>query len=242
MSTIVPAILSTTREDLEKKLATLDGLAMSVQIDVIDGKFAAPPTWPYVDAKQVGVPVFSSGTGEMFPYPGQLEYEIDLMVASPEEVIGAWIEAGASRITIHAESAKDLAKVFEEIRLKYGHEKNFVPGLLSIGLAINIETEIALIEPYLDSVDYVQFMGIAKIGRQGGAFDSRVIRKIATLHAKYPDMPIQVDGGVSLDTAPLLLKAGVKRLIVGSGIWKTINPIESIQRFTALAQEFGLYE
>ncbi len=242
MSTIVPAILSTTREDLEKKLAVLDGSAMSAQIDVIDGKFATPPTWPYVDSKQVGVPILSSDSGDMFPYLGQLEYEIDLMVASPEDVIGAWIEAGASRITIHAESAKDLAKVFEEIRLKYGHEKNFVPGLLSIGLALNIETEIALIEPYLDSVDYVQFMGIAKIGRQGEAFDSRVIRKITTFHAKYPEMPIQVDGGVSLDTAPLLLKAGVKRLIVGSGIWKTTNPIESIQRFTALAQEFGLYE
>ena len=242
MSIIVPAILSSTRKDFGRKLAVLDGLSQSVQIDVIDGKFVAPATWPYVDSEKLGIPTFSSESGDMFPYLGELDYEIDLMVSAPEEVIGAWIEAGACRITIHAESTKDLTKVFEDMRVKYGHEKNFAPGLLSVGVALNIDTETSLIEPYLDNVDYVQFMGIAKIGRQGEAFDTRVLRKIKIFRAKYPDMLIQVDGGVSLDTAPLLLKAGVKRLIIGSGIWKSVNPIETIEKFSALAQEFGLYE
>ena len=179
--------------------------------------------------------------GESLPYLGQIAYDIDLMVSNPEDVAGLWIEAGASRITIHAESSKYLAKTIQELQFKYGHAKDFVPNLISMGLSINTGTELALIEPFLDQIDYVQFMGVAVIGKQGEPFDPRVLRKISEFKKKYPEMTIQVDGGVSLATAPSLLIAGVDRLVIGSALWKNQDIAAEIEKFQEAVQEYGIY-
>jgi ribulose-phosphate 3-epimerase len=239
MSVIVPAILPKSRADLEEKLAQLVGRVESVQIDIIDGRFVSPPSWPYVEPLKEIHTLFAEG--EMLPYVDQLKYEMDLMVSAPEEVTGIWIEAGAAAMTIHAESTQYLPRAITDMQVKYGHEKNFAPGLLSLGLAINIDTDISLIEPYLHSADYVQFMGIAKIGRQGEPFDQRVIRKITQFRHAHPDVLIQVDGGVSLLTAPALLSAGVDRLIVGSALWNAPDLEAELEKFNSLVQEFGTY-
>lgn len=239
MSKIVPAILPTSHEDLEKKLEQLHDLVDSVQIDIVDGRFVAPASWPY-----------SAGTAEFkglnyndgrLSYLGQMHIEMDLMVADPEMVTGIWIDAGAERLTIHAESTKYLPKAVTDLEIKYGHSKGFAPGLLSIGLAINLTTETSMIERYLDHIDYVQFMGIATIGRQGEPFDARVLRKISAFKRKYPGIPIQVDGGVSLETAPLLVKAGVDRLIVGSALWRAADLGAELEKFNALYFVHGGY-
>jgi ribulose-phosphate 3-epimerase len=239
MSAIVPAILPKSLEDLQQKLAVLDGVVTSVQLDVVDGRFASPASWPYLENSSSGDPDFQNG--ETLPYLGQMNYEIDLMVSNPEEVTGLWIQAGASRITIHAESTKYLSKTISDVQVKYGHAKDFAPGLLSLGLAINIATDLSLIEPYLEFMDYVQFMGIASIGKQGEPYDTRVLRKIAAFRHLHPDMNIQVDGGVSLATAPALLSAGVSRLIIGSALWKAPNLLEEFRKFQDLSQEYGIY-
>ena len=235
----MPAILPKSREDLEQKLSLLAGVVPSVQIDVVDGRFVASPSWPYLDGSKDGVPNFSDG--ESLPYLGQIAYDIDLMVSNPEDVAGLWIEAGASRITIHAESSKYLAKTIQELQFKYGHAKDFVPNLISMGLSINTGTELALIEPFLDQIDYVQFMGVAVIGKQGEPFDPRVLRKISEFKKKYPEMTIQVDGGVSLATAPSLLIAGVDRLVIGSALWKNQDIAAEIEKFQEAVQEYGIY-
>ncbi len=238
MNVIVPAILPKSLEDLEQKLSVLSGVATSVQVDVVDGRFVSPASWPY--ANETGTPPVFLETGTL-PYLGQINYEIDLMVSEPEEVTGAWIEAGASRITIHAESTKYLSKTISGLQFKYGHAKDFAPNLLSLGLAINVTSELALIEPYLEFADYVQFMGIATIGKQGQPFDTRVLQKISTFRHRHPEMDIQVDGGVSLQTMPELLNAGVDRLIVGSGLWNARNFAEQFKRFQDMSQEYGVY-
>ena len=241
MDVIVPAILPKSRDDLERKLSLLQGHVQSVQIDIVDGRFVSPPSWPYCE----GTPYFSTPEEghepDMLPFLGRMHYEMDLMVDDPQEVTGTWIAAGAERIIIHAESTKYLPKAIQDLETRYGHAKDFAPDLLSLGLAINIGTEISLIEPYLDQADFVQFMGIAIIGKQGEPFDPRVIRKIAAFKKKYPEMTIQVDGGVSLATAPALLTAGVDRLIVGSGLWKAQNIPEELDKFQQLVQEYGIY-
>jgi ribulose-phosphate 3-epimerase len=235
MNVVIPAILPKSREDLEQKLAALVGLASSVQIDVVDGRFVSPAAWPY------------AGVGDAFshddtlPNLDRINYEVDLMVTDPEVVAGTWIELGAGRVTIHAESTNYLSKAITDLQVSYGHAKGFAPDLLSLGLAINIGSELSLIEPYLESIDYVQFMGIGIIGKQAEPFDTRVLRKIAAFRNKYPQMTIQVDGGVSLVTAPALLTAGVDRLIVGSALWRAPNLAEELDKFNQLAQEYGIY-
>jgi ribulose-phosphate 3-epimerase len=74
-------------------------------------------------------------------------------------------------------------------------------------------------------------MGIGRIGFQGQNFDERVFEKIAEIRTKYPTMLISVDGGVNEDSAPLLIDAGVNRLIVGSAIFESDNIPEAIHTF-----------
>ena len=240
MSVIVPAILPVSHEDLEQKLDTLVGLTDSVQVDIVDGKFVVPPSWPYKNASEPK-PFPGASGNETFSHLGQLHFEIDMMVADPEGAAGAWITAGADRVVLHVESTSYLDRAIKHIAAEYGHAKDFTPNLLSIGVALNIQTDLALIEPYLEHVDYVQFMGIANIGRQGESFDKTVLRKIGAFKRKHPKMPIQVDGGVSLVTAPSLLSVGVDRLIVGSALWNAPNIREELHKFDELVQEYGLY-
>lgn len=239
MQFIIPAILPQSAEDLQGRLSRLQGISSEVQIDVVDGRFVSPATWPYRTPEKGEVPGVPDT--DAFSHLGAFRFEIDLMVSNPEEVVGAWIRAGASRITIHAETTKALAKLVEDFDVKYGHDKNFAPDLLSFGLAININTPTALIEPYLEACDYVQFMGINTIGKQGQAFDRNVLAKIAAFHKRFPEMAIQVDGGVSLETAPELLSVGVSRLIVGSSLWNAENLKEEMKKFHELTEAHGLY-
>ncbi len=237
MSVIVPAILPTSRDDLDEKLLRLHGLVDAVQVDVVDGRFVTPASWPYKDVQgNTRTP-----SGDSFPYLGQITYEVDLMVEEPENVIRHWIDAGATRVVIHAETTRMLPKLMNELSTTYGHDKDFTPDLLAFGLAINVSTELALIEPFLHQCDFVQFMGIAKIGRQGEPFDKRVLAKISAFRKKYPAMPLQVDGGVSLETAPGLLQAGVTRLVVGSDLWKAPDLAAELKKLQGLVQTYGLY-
>ena len=238
MGVIVPAILPTSREDLEGKLALLDGLVDTVQIDIVDGRFAGPPaTWPY----NAGSEHFAARLeeGDALPYLGAFRFEIDLMVRDVEEVTGLWIAAGAQRLVIHTESTNLLPQIISDLEVKYGHSKDFVPGLLSFGLSISNSTDLSLLDPYMDHADFVQFMGIAVIGKQGMPFDERVLDRVREFRKKYPDMTIQVDGAVSLETAPRLLAAGVDRLVVGSDLWKAKDLREELNRLNNLVLEYG---
>ncbi|MFZ1987889.1 MAG: hypothetical protein WAV21_02560 [Minisyncoccia bacterium] len=243
MGIVVPAILPSSRLDLEEKLQRLSGLTDFVQIDVVDGRFATPPTWPYSEGVE-GANTFLSEAenGTTLPGWGEFKFDIDLMVSDPDRVMGGWISEGASRITVHAESSHFLSKAVDEIEMHYGHGKDFAVDLLSFGLALNIGTDLALIEPFISHIEYVQFMGIRAIGRQGEPFDMHVLERVKTFRKKHPDIQIQVDGGVSLVTAPPLLDAGVDRLVVGSALWKAPDLKAELEKFNALTEQYGLYE
>jgi hypothetical protein len=104
------------------------------------------------------------------------------------------------------------------------------------------DTHLELLEPYLDSIDYVQFMGIKRIGVQGQPFSSDVLNKIKMFRSKHPQIPVQVDGGVSVETATLLLSLGVSRLVIGSRLWNSDNPEQVFTELTELGDHYGLYE
>ncbi|HVB20001.1 MAG TPA: hypothetical protein VNF51_01785 [Candidatus Paceibacterota bacterium] len=160
MSLTVPAVLPSSRSDLEKKLALLASIppVSRIQIDVVDGRLAAPASWPYTAPKEFQNMLKH---GEMLPALEHVAYEVDLMCFDVLSAAEAWLAFGASRLTFHAESASDLPRLFASVRDRYG-------SFISLGLALNIAADLALIRPCLHEIEYVQFMGIARIGKRGG--------------------------------------------------------------------------
>lgn len=232
MGLVVPAVLPASRAELEKKLKVLTRIPSihRIQIDAVDGRFATPASWPYTAEGELGR---AAEQGEMLPELGRLEYEIDLMCLDALTSAGAWLALGASRLTFHAESAPDLPRLLTSARKRYGSD--LVPGPVSFGLALNLSSDIALIEPCLGLVSYIQCMGVARIGRQGQPFDERVYEKVRVLRERYPEIPLQVDGGVSLTNAKKLVALGVSALVVGSAIVGVENPVAALGAFEALA-------
>jgi ribulose-phosphate 3-epimerase len=242
MIEVIPAIMPTDLENLRETMARLSGLTPLVQIDVCDGKFVPRNTWPYVKG---GMEEFSriKAEDEGFPFWDSLDYEVDLMVRHPEEVVDDWVMAGAKRIVLHIESGPDILGLIEKMRAEYGTASDEAFGL-EIGLALDIATpndELFEILDLVDEdghciVDFVQFMGIDHIGFQGEEFDDKVLEKISDLRQMYPDIPISVDGGVNFDNAPDLISAGVTRLVSGSAILQSDDIAEAIHHLATAGE------
>ncbi len=241
METIVPAILPANKRELADALSKVMCVPTieSVQIDVVDGVFATPASWPYTNHT---LSEMHAESKSLLRVAKDVLVDVDLMVTHPEEVIADWIDAGAARLTVHAESVTNLSQFLIEFKRTFGHDTDLTSGMLALGLAINLDTPLVLIEPYLSKIDYVQFMGIATIGKQGQPFDPRVIRRITSFHKKYPEILIQVDGGVTLKTAPDLLAAGAGRLIVGHALTGSSNVHKAFDELNALSTRYGVYE
>ncbi|MDO8593520.1 MAG: hypothetical protein Q7R59_01315 [bacterium] len=246
MGLVVPAVLPSSREDLEKKLALLSRIpsVSRVQIDVVDGRFASPASWPYFAKATQGTPYPELEAmvqkGEMLPHLDRLAYEVDLMCLDAERMAEAWLALGATRLTFHAESTTDICRLLASARRRYGAGDGFVSGLISFGVAINLASDLALIEPCLYEVEYVQFMGIARIGSQGQPFDRGVVEKVRVFHARHPELPIQVDGGISLPSARELVALGVSDLVVGSDILKAHDPSAEFAKLESLESPYGV--
>lgn len=237
MAIIIPAILSSTSEEVMQKLLHAKNFATEVQIDVVDGRFTHPASWPYSTGDML-----STKDVPALPHMEALRVELDLMVDDPERTLGTWMKTGATRILFHAESTTHLRELLKSMKEEYGYDKDFMTESLSVGVAIGQETPLELLEPYVSLIDYVQFMGIKRIGIQGQPFSSDVLRTISLFKKKHPHVPVQVDGGVTLETAIPLLRLGVSRLVVGSALWNTPHPAETYKQFEELTQQYGLYE
>lgn len=233
---IIPAIIPQSLEDLEEHLSLVKGLVPLVQIDVCDGKFVPSTSWPYfkggysddfkaILAEKDGLPLWKD-----------FDFEIDLMVSNPFEVVSDWVSAGASAVIIHVESVSSEKLQSELTSLRRTFGKGDSQGVnVSIGLALNPGTPNDAILSFLEDIDFVQFMGIRKIGYQGQSLDEEVFDKIQTFHNAHPEISIAVDGGVNLENAERLLKEGADRLVAGSSIFESDNLIETLGEFKNLA-------
>jgi len=232
MIEIIPAVMPENTTDLQSKLTRVVGHAPVVQIDIMDGKFVKNVSWPYTEDEEYFQGILNEDAG--LPYWDQFDFEVDLMLVRPEEVIEKWISAGVRRIVVHQESTDNLEQILRDFRERF--PKSEQPDVFDceIGIAQNIDTATETFFPYLDQIDFVQFMGIDTIGEQGNPFDERVLDKIRTLRAHAPQTIISVDGGVSLESAPELIAAGVNRLIIGSAIFKSEDIPEIIKEFKHL--------
>ena len=234
MIEIIPAVMPTNTTDLQSKLAQVAGHMSVAQIDVMDGKFVKNVSWPYTEDGEYFQSILHEDTG--LPYWDQFDFEVDLMLVRPEEVINDWITAGVRRIVVHQESTDNLDQILRDFRERF--PKSEQPDVFDceIGLAQNIDTPIENVFSYLNRIDFVQLMGIETIGEQGQPFENRVLDKVRALRAHAPTAIISVDGGVSLDTAPELISAGANRLVVGSAIFKSEDIGETIKEFKKLGK------
>jgi ribulose-phosphate 3-epimerase len=225
MIEIIPAILPKNYEDMKNKIALVRGIVPIVQIDFCDGIYVPSKSWP-----------FTTGGGnddnflkilnekEGMPFWEDIDFELDLMVADAVSNFDIYTKLGPKRMIFHLEAVGDI----EEF-------KHFVEGMdvyirdaIQIGVAINIATPIEKIFSLINYVDFVQCMGIDKIGYQGQEFDEKDLEHVKILKEKYPDLVISVDGGVDFETAPELIEAGATRLVAGSVIFKSENIRETI--------------
>ncbi|MFA6446075.1 MAG: hypothetical protein WCW14_02380 [Candidatus Paceibacterota bacterium] len=240
MAQVIPAVIPNDIDDLKEHCARIIPFVSEIQVDVTDGHFVPSKSWPYTRGGEESFARIKEEKDGL-PYWDELDYEIDLMVKDPEQVIDDWIRAGAKRIVIHFESTKFLKNILAELRKKYEPMRENLLGI-EIGLAIGLETPNTEIYPYLSRVDdeglmpvdFVQFMGIRHEGFQGEPFAEEVYGKIREMRARFPDIMISVDGGVSLEDAPKLLEAGANRLIAGSAVFGSKDIGSAIKAFQAL--------
>lgn len=213
---IFPAIMPASLEELSGLLNTLTGVPV-LHLDVMDGKAVPALSWPYA----------AGGEDDVLLAPLDLfrRLEVHLMVAEPREIGTAFARAGVRGIVAQLESfeneeaARDTLVAWRDV------------GTLEAGLSIRADTPLSRLEPLVSACDVVQLMSIERIGFQGQPFDTRVFERLASLREAFPDLPIIVDGGVSLDNIPLLLKAGATRFAIGSAIVRAHDPLVAYGRF-----------
>ncbi len=229
MTEIIPAIIAENFKELNNKLSHYISATPIVQIDICDGKFVAPISWPmHTDDEKSITDIINEEEG--MPYWDKINFEFDLMVKNGHEQFDFFLRLGAERIIFHieAEDNKDIFKEFLEGIDMYVREN------VKIGIALNTTTPIDDLKLFIPNIDFVQCMGIEKIGFQGQKFDERVLQQISSLRQKYPKLVISVDGSVNKSTAKALVEAGANRLVIGSALNESYNLQDSIEFFRLL--------
>jgi ribulose-phosphate 3-epimerase len=226
MVEVIPAILPENIEEIREKMSLVNGLVNIVQVDVCDGKFVSNTTWPYKNDNEGSFEKII-GEEEGFPFWDSLDFEVDLMVKNPEEVVEEWINAGAKRLVLHVESSDNIYGLIKKLRDEYGYSGDN-PFDIDIGLSLDVKTSNEAIYEFLNPqadgkslINFVQFMGIDRVGFQGESFDETVLNKIKEMRNNFPSITISVDGGVNLNNAYEIVEAGANRLISGSAIFES---------------------
>ncbi|MFZ2024733.1 MAG: hypothetical protein WAV51_00405 [Microgenomates group bacterium] len=203
---IIPGILETDVKEIERKITLVAPYVETVQIDIGDNTIFPCDT---VHDMAILTPII-----EKFTKTGT-KFEVHLMVADPISYLKPLADAGVSRIIAHVECHAPR-EFLAEART---HE-------MEVGLALDVESDFDLIEPYLEEVDFVLVMTI-ETGASGQEFESNAMETIKTIHRNLPDLPIEVDGGMTPDTAKIVQEAGVTRIVTTSFIFKSEQDIPS---------------
>lgn len=237
MTEIIPAVMPKSLEDLMEKTGLFVGVVPLIQLDLMDGIFVPERTWPYDYHGEEQVAQMVQGGG--LPRWKEIGFEFDLMIDRPERTLERWLALSPKRLIFHIESTDRIASILESLAKYHGY--------IEVGLALDTATPNEMLIPYLEMrsgegdplVDFVQCMGIARIGYQGEPFDDRVLGKLKQFRERYPDLILSVDGGVGFDTAEVLIKAGANRLVSGSAILQSGDVRDAITHFEAIAQDVG---
>lgn len=212
---IAPSILSADFARLgEQVVEATEAGAHYIHIDVMDGHFVPPITIGPVVVKAIR-PLTN------------LPFDVHLMVEKPERHIEQFAEAGADIITVHAEVCPNLHQIVESIK-----------GLnVRAGVSLNPATSLTAIEDVLANLDLVLVMTVNP-GYAGQAFMEGVLDKIAHLRQILDDRglvaELEVDGGITAQTAPKVVQAGARVLVAGSALFNSRESVgEAMKRLRA---------
>ncbi|OGM97372.1 MAG: hypothetical protein A2735_03315 [Candidatus Yanofskybacteria bacterium RIFCSPHIGHO2_01_FULL_41_21] len=213
MIQILPAILAETPEQFKQMVEKVSPFASVLHLDTSDGVFT--------DTKFIGPDVLASS-------PANIEWSAHLMVQNPENIILSWLDLpNVKRIIFHIETT-DPALVHKDGVNKTQEIIDTVHNAgKEIGIALNPETNIEAVEPFMEQVDFVQFMSVHP-GQYGAEFLPDVLNKVSDFHIKHPNVKIAIDGGVNPERIPAMQKAGVSIFISGGYIMNSDNPEKAI--------------
>ena len=227
---IVPAILAKSLKEINELLLPLKGVASAVQIDIVDGEFAKAETWPYRDHKTFDKILSGDST---LPFWEDFEYEFDLMVAQPVEAVPDFIRTGVQRLVLHARSA-DVLSAFQHLVDMRDDRGVF---RVEVGIAVMPTDQPSVLDPFDAQFDFVQVMGIDTVGKQGQKFNHHTLYLIERLHRLYPQLALQVDGGVNIENVQALVRAGASRLVVGSAIFGAKDPAAAYHELVTIVSQ-----
>jgi ribulose-phosphate 3-epimerase len=154
--------------------------------------------------------------------------DVHLMIVEPEKYIEDFRKAGADIITVHVEACPHLHRTLQQIRATGA----------KAGVALNPHTPVSILEDILEDVDLFCLMSVNP-GFGGQKFIYQTLNKIKKLRAMLDernlDAHIEIDGGVGLQNAEVILEAGADVLVAGSSVFGAPNPTKAISDFKALS-------
>ncbi len=214
---MAPSILSADFTRLgEAVLAVAEGGADFIHVDVMDGHFVPNLT--------IGPPIVKA-----LKRITDVPLDVHLMIDNADRTAEWYLDAGAGRLTVHAEACGHLHRVLQTIRAAGARA----------GVSLNPGTPVESLRDVLGMADMILLMSVNP-GFGGQTFIPRTIERIralARLCAEEGVAPlIQIDGGIDVKTAPLVAQAGARCLVAGSAVFCHDDPVAAMQAIREAAE------